>query len=212
MATKLKIWGRPNSTNVKKALWAATELGLPFESIAVGKGYAPTNTPEYLALNPNALVPTLQDGDLTVWESNAIVRYLAAQYSTADKSLWLADARQRAIEDQWMDWCSTTIPQHFSRIIYGVLRSPPDQQNWDQINEAVKVMGQALAIPDATLAKQPYLGGNEFGIADIPLGCFAYAWFEMPNITRPDLPNLRAWYERLKQRPAYQKEVMIKLT
>jgi glutathione S-transferase len=211
-STAKVIWGRVNSTNVKKALWAAHELGLSFESKIVGGPFGGTKTAEYLSLNPNSQVPTLQDGDLVVWESNAIVRYLAAQYSTEKSPMWASDPRARALEDQWADWTSTLVAPHFSKIIKGVLRTPPEQQDWDEINTAATAVSTLLAIPNATLAKQPYLSGQQFGTGDIALGCFIYAWFEMPKLQRPELAHLRTWYDRLRERPAYQKAVMIPLS
>jgi glutathione S-transferase len=211
MASKLKIWGRINSTNVKKALWTAEELGLSYESIIVGGPHGGTKTPEYLALNPNGNVPTLQDGDFVLWESNAIVRYLAAEYSGAKGSLWPVDPRTRATADQWMDWTNSTFSLQYRHVLHGVLRTSPEQQDWPKINRAIEACNTLMTIPEAALRKQPYLSGSEFGIGDIAFGCFAYAWLGMP-IDRVDTPNVKAWYERLQQRPAFQKAVMIPLT
>jgi glutathione S-transferase len=206
----LKIWGRINSSNVRKALWIAEELGLPYESLNAGGAFGINDQPQYLAKNPNGVVPMIEDGDFVLWESNAIVRYLAAQYG-GQSSLYQRDPQARASADKWMDWTTSTLAGPFRPVFWGVLRTPVEQQDWVQINAAIKAVEKLLVIVDQALAGQPYLSGDEFGMGDIPLGCFAYAWFEMP-IERAALPHLQAWYERLKQRPAFQKAVMTPLT
>ena len=205
----LKIWGRTNSTNVKKALWVAEELGLPYENIPAGGAYGVVSDPEYRAKNPNGLVPTLEDGDLVLWESNAIVRYLAARYGQA--SLHIADPAARADAERWMDWQISSLSGPFRDVFWNVVRLPADKQDKAAREKGLVDCSRLFGIVDAALARQPYLSGQTFGIGDIPVGCFAYAWLEMP-IERPDHPNLAAWYERLKQRPAFQKAVMTPLT
>jgi glutathione S-transferase len=206
----LKIWGRKNSSNVRKALWIAEELGLSYESINAGGAFGINDQPEYLAKNPNGGVPMIEDGDFVLWESNAIVRYLAAQYAP-DSALYPAEAKARAVADKWMDWTTSSFAQPFRTVFWGVLRTPADQQDWSQINAAISVINGLLKMVDRALAAQPYLSGQQLGMGDIPLGSFIYAWFEMP-IERAELPHLKAWYERLQQRPAYQKAVMTALT
>lgn len=206
----LKIWGRKNSSNVRKALWAAEELGLEYEAINAGGAFGLNNQPEYLAKNPNGVVPMIEDGDFVLWESNAIVRYLVAQYAP-DSALCPASPKARAQQDKWMDWTTSTFASPFKTVFWGVLRTPAEQQDWDQINAAKAVIEGLLRIVDQTLASQPYLSGEAFGAGDIPLGSFIYAWFEMP-IERTDLPHLKAWYERLQRRPAYRAAVMTALT
>lgn len=206
----LKIWGRINSSNVRKALWIAEELGLPYESLNAGGAFGINDQPEYLAKNPNGVVPMIEDGDFVLWESNAIVRYLAAQYGGAT-NLYHPDPQTRALADKWMDWTTSTLAGPFRPVFWGVVRTPAEKQDWVQINAAIKTVEQQLVIVDHALASQPYLSGDEFGMGDIPLGCFAYGWFEMP-IERAAMPHLQAWYERLKQRPAFQKAVMTPLT
>ncbi|HEY0288983.1 MAG TPA: glutathione S-transferase [Pseudomonas sp.] len=206
----LKIWGRKNSSNVRKALWIAEEVGVAYESLNAGGAFGINDQPEYLAKNPNGVVPMIEDGDFVLWESNAIVRYLAARYAP-DSPLYPSDPQVRASADKWMDWTTSSFAGPFRTVFWGVLRTPADQQDWVQINGAIKTVQQLLVIVDQALASHPYLSGDEFGMGDIPLGSFIYAWFEMP-IERPAMPHLKAWYERLKQRPAYQKAVMTALT
>ncbi len=205
----LKIWGRTNSNNVKKALWAAEEVGVPYENIPAGGAFGIVSDPAYRAMNPNGLVPTLEDGDLVLWESNAIVRYLAAQYGQS--TLWIEDAAARAKAEKWMDWATSTLATPFRDVFWNVVRLTPDKQDHAALEKGRQNCCGLFSIVDAALASQPYLSGDKFGIGDIPLGCFAYAWFEM-TIERPDLPHLAAWYARLQERPAYQKAVMIPLT
>ena len=206
----LKVWGRNNSSNVRKVLWCVEELALPYTRAEAGGAFGVVDSPEYRALNPNGRVPMIEDGDFVLWESNTIVRYLAAQYG-ADTSLYPMDARVRAQADKWMDWTTASFAVAFREVFWGVLRTPVEQQDWVKINAAIKVSSELLAIVDQALSEKPYLSGDEFGMGDIPLGSFMYAWFEMP-IERSSMPHLSAWYERLKLRPAYRNGVMTALT
>jgi len=205
----LKIWGRHNSSNVRKVLWCAEEIGLPYESIVAGGAFGRVDDAEYRALNPNGLVPMIEDHGLPLWESNVIVRYLSARYAL--DTLYLADPAERAIGEKWMDWTSTTFAPVFRDLFWGVLRTPVAERDPARIAAALERSGQLLAIADAALARTPWLSGARFAMGDIPLGAFAYAWFEMP-IERPELPHLQDWYARLCERPAYRKGVMTALT
>ncbi|WP_288429985.1 glutathione S-transferase [uncultured Agrobacterium sp.] len=205
----LKIWGRINSTNVRKVLWIVEELDLVHQRIDAGGAFGLVNDPAYRAMNPNGLVPVIQDGDDVLWESNTIVRYLATRYG--DGALDLTDPIARAQAEKWMDWATSALAGTFRDLFWGMVRTPEDQRDMAKINTAREAVGKLLRMPDEALAGQDYLSGDTFGIGDIPLGCFAYAWFEMP-IERPALPNLEAWYQRLKSREAYQRAVMTPLT
>jgi glutathione S-transferase len=205
----LKLWGRTNSTNVKKALWCLEELNIPYARIDAGGVFGVVGEPDYIARNPNKLVPCLEDGELVLWESNAIVRYLAAQYG--EGTLWRSDPAQRAEADKWMDWTTSSLAPPFRTVFWNMVRTAPEQRDMSAVQAAVVECTKLLTIADQALAEQPYLSGSSLGMGDIPLGCFAYAWFEM-NIERPELPHLRSWYERLMQRPAYQAAVATPLT
>lgn len=206
----LKIWGRKNSSNVRKALWCAEELGLVYEAIDAGGAFGVVDTPEYRAMNPNGRVPMIEDDGFVLWESNVIVRYLAARHASG--SNWYpADVQARCNAEKWMDWTTANFADPFRTVFWGVLRTPSEQQDWAAIEAAIKVCDELLTMPDQALSQQAYLSGKEIGSGDIPLGSFIYAWFEMP-IERAPKPHLEAWYARLKQRPAYQKGVMTALT
>lgn len=205
----VKIWGRRNSSNVRKVLWCAEEIGLPYESIEVGGAFGGTQSPDYLAMNPNGLVPVIEDNGLPVWESNAIVRYLSARYALG--TLYPEDAAARAQSEKWMDWTISSFAVAFRDLFWGVVRTAPADRDEVRIAAALQRCGELLKLADAELARQLWLSGEQFAMGDIPLGAFAYAWFEMP-IQRPDLPHLEAWYARLKTRPAYRAAVMTALT
>ena len=164
---------------------------------------------EYLARNPNGRVPMIEDGDLVLWESNAIVRYLAAAY--APGSLYPEDPASRACGDKWMDWTTSSFASEFRDLFWGILRTPVEQRNLPVIETARQRCIALLELPERALSERPYLSGDSFAMGDIPLGSFIYAWFEMP-IERPPQPNLQAWYARLCERPAYQRAVMTELT
>lgn len=203
------IWGRANSINVQKVLWVAEECGLKFERIDAGGAFGRTDSAEYLAMNPNRVVPTLVDGDLSVWESNSCVRYLAATYGAG--SLWPNDARTRALGERWMDWQLSTISEPMRIAFWGLIRTPPEKRDMAAIAAAAKQAGDLWGRVDAWLAERRYLAGDRFTYCDIPLGCFCYRWYAL-DIERPDRPHLRAWYERLRQRPAYLKHVALPMT
>jgi len=205
----LKIWGRHNSSNVRKVLWCAEEIGLPYESIEAGGAFGQVDSPEYRALNPNGLVPMIEDHGLPLWESNTIVRYLAARYAL--DTLYPADPVERAVGEKWMDWTTSSFAAPFRDVFWGIVRSAPEARDNARIEAGLERCGELLAMADAALARAPWLSGQRFAMGDIPLGAFIYAWFEMP-IVRPDLPHLQAWYARLRERAAYRKAVMTALT
>ncbi|MDT3381606.1 glutathione S-transferase [Labrys neptuniae] len=205
----LKIWGRTNSSNVKKVLWCVEELGLTYERIDAGGAFGVVNDPAYRALNPNGLVPCIEDDGFVLWESNAIVRYLAE--GDAERRLVPATRQAKASAERWMDWTTSTIAGPFRDVFWNVVRRTAQDRVETELSRGLDSCSRLLAIADKALAGQPYLSGDKFGIGDIPLGCLAYGWFNMP-IERPDLPHLAAWYERLTERPAYRKAVMIPLT
>ncbi|MCX7081051.1 MAG: glutathione S-transferase [Pseudomonas sp.] len=206
----LKIWGRKNSSNVRKALWCAEELGLIYKAVDAGGAFGVVDTPEYRAMNPNGRVPVIEDDGFVLWESNTIVRYLCAKHA-CDSTWYPANLQPRATAEKWMDWTTSTFADPFRQVFWGVLRTPADQQDWVKIHAARDTCAELLLMVDQALAEHPYLSGEEIGMGDIPLGSFIYAWFEMP-VDRPQMRHLEAWYERLKQRPAYQKAVMTALT
>ena len=202
----LTIWGRRNSVNVQKAMWAVGEVGVPHERIDAGGEFGGLDTPEFAALNPNRRVPVLRDGDTVVWESNAIVRYLAAKYGAG--TLWNPDPGARTKADVWMAWAQTTVYREFIDLFWGFVRTPPEQRNMDAMRAANERLVKHLELLDRHLGDQPYLAGETFTMGDIPAGVLLYRYFAM-EFDYPSLPNLAAWYARLGERPAYQAHVAI---
>ena len=205
----LKIWGRNNSINVQKVLWAVDELGLKYEREDAGGAFGKTDTPEYLAMNPNSLVPTVRDGNNIMWESNSILRYLGATYGAG--TLWPTDPGTRALADRWMDWQLSTISESMRVCFWGLVRTPPDKRDMAAITAAAKQAGALFGRLDGWLAGKKFVAGDNFTIGDIPVGCFAYRWNALP-IERPSLPNLQAWYGRLRERAPYMKHVAVPMT
>lgn len=202
----LTIWGRLNSHNVKKVAWFVREIGLPHVRNDVGGQFGMDAA--YLALNPNALIPTIEDGDLVLWESNAILRYLAGRH--APDAMWPADPARRALADRWMDWQFSFADAQRDAFI-NLVRRKADQRDAAAIAASADKAGKAMAILDAALAQQPWLSGEDFGMGDVPMGVYAHTFFTL-DIERPDLPHVRAWYDRLRDRRAYVDTVMIPLT
>ena len=202
----LTIWGRLNSHNVKKVVWLADELGLSYRRHDVGGAFGMNDA--YLAKNPNALIPTIEDGDLVLWESNAILRYLAARHG--GDALWPGDPVQRALADRWMDWQFGYAEAQRPAFV-GLVRQSPEQRDADAIERATNACGRLMAILDAALSTQPWLSGATFGLGDIPMGVYAHTFFAL-GLARAPVAHVADWYERLKARPGYAANVMIPLT
>ena len=196
------LWGRATSSNVMKVIWTLEELQLPYERIDVGGSYGKTDTPEYRAMNPTGLVPTLQEDDFTLWESNAICRYLCHAHAPHSK-LWPQDPRARATVDHWMDAQQTCLNRYITTIFWGLVRTPSDKRDMAAIQQAIKDCAGVWRMVSDELAKHPYLGGADLTLADVPWGPHLHRWFNM-DFDRPDVPHLRAWYDRLLERPAYK--------
>jgi glutathione S-transferase len=204
----LRIWGRHTSINVQKVLWCCDELGLDFERLDAGGEFGGLDTPEYRSLNPNGRIPTIQDGTFTLWEANTIVRYLAATHGSG--TLCPASPRARADVERWMDWQLCHILPGLVTMFFGLVRTAPERRDAAAIEAARQRTQEAWGLLDHHLAQRRHVGGDDFTMGDIPLGAFCYRWYALP-IERPRLPGLRAWYERLCERPAFQERVMLPL-
>jgi glutathione S-transferase len=207
----LKIWGRRNSANVQKVLWMAAELELAFEQIDAGRGYGVTDQDSYAAMNPNRLVPTIQLGDFTLWESNTITRFLANQYDPTGR-LYPKEPRPRAEVERWMDWHQSLLQPTERPVFFGIVRTEPGKQDWPAIRAAVKPLAAAWSILNDHLAERAYVGGERFTVGDIPVGISAHRWFAMTGFERPNLPHLAAWYARLAERQGYRTYVKFPLS
>ncbi len=203
----LKIWGRRNSVNVKKALWCLDELGLEFDRSNAGMEHGVVDTPEYRKMNPNGLVPTLNDDGFILWESHSIVRYLSARHGKG--VLWPMDERERAIANQWMDW-AFSFQSSVRDAFWNLIRMPAEKRDAKAIEASRVKSGQMAAILDAALADRLYVAGS-FSMGDIPVGTEMQRWIRLPR-ERPKLPHLEAWFERLCARPAFKKNVDLPLT
>jgi glutathione S-transferase len=187
-------------------MWTLGELGLDYERHDMAGSFGTSG--DYRQLNPNAVVPTIQDGDLTLYESNACVRYLARSYGNGDNSLWPTDNKQLALADQWMDWQCSTFSGAFFLIFFNTIRLPADKANPAQIEKGIAQCGNLLGQMENQLADKKYLVSDQLSMADIALGTHLYRYFTM-EIARPGLPNVEQYYTDLSSRPAYQKHVMI---
>lgn len=203
----MKIWGRRNSFNVQKVLWLVGELAIPHDHVPAGGKFGRLDEPAFRALNPHGRIPVLEDGALAVWESHAILRYLAARYGQG--TFWQEDAATRAKIDGWMDWAQTALqPTFLNGIFLAYFRTPEADRDWPLIRKSLGRCAELFGLLDDILASQPYLGGDRLSLADIPAGTTLYRYFEL-DIDRPPLPNVEAWYQRLRARPAYAEHVMV---
>lgn len=205
----LKIWGRSNSINVQKVLWTCAELALPYERIDAGMQFGINNTPEYRAMNPNALVPLLNDDGFLLWESHAIVRYLARKHGLG--TLCPQDPQAAADADRWMEWYSTTLWNHMKPVFWILIRTPLEKRNMAEVEDNRKKLAAYLEMADAHLAKNEYFAGAAFTMADIPHAVLAHRWFNVP-IERPALPNYERWFRTASKRPGFQQHCAAPLT
>ena len=203
----LKIWGRVNSVNVKKAMWCVDELGLPHERADAGMQFGIVNTPEYRKMNPNGLVPTMDENGYILWESHSIVRYLSAKFGKG--VLWPMDERTRGVSNQWMDW-AFSFQGSVRDAFWHLIRTPAEKRDAQAIEASRVKSGEMARILDAALADRMYVAGM-FSMGDIPIGCEVQRWMRLP-MERPKLPHLEAWFERLCARTAFKKNVDLPLT
>jgi glutathione S-transferase len=203
------VWGNADSINVQKVLWCCEELALDYRRIDAGRHFGVVGTPEFRSLNPNGLVPTIEDDGFVVWESNTIVRYLAGRY--AHDGLLPADARARADAERWMDWTNSTLWPALLPLFRAFMRTPARERDPVRIEEQRVAALATMRILDRHLIGHDYVGGATFTVGDIATGCAAWRWFALP-IEREALPSLQAWFDRLAGRPAFRKLVMTPLT
>ena len=206
----LRIWGRINSSNVMKTLWLLDELGLRYERIDAGGPFGKTGTPEYRAMNPLGLVPTLEEDGFSLFESNAILRYLCNAHAPGSP-LYPRAPRARASVDAWLDFQQTALNRPQSVVFQGLVRTAAEQRDNTAISAAVADAGAIWRILDGRLAQQAYVAGDALSIADMAFGPHVHRWFAMP-IARPDSPHLHAWYDRLMERPGFRTHVALPLS
>jgi glutathione S-transferase len=203
----LTIWGRRSSFNLQKVMWLVGELGVAHRHIELGGRFGGLDTPEFKAMNPHGRVPVIDDGGTIVWESHAILRYLAATYGRG--AFWSDDAATRSRADRWMDWAQTALqPDFLLGVFWGFYRTPEPQRNWPAIKERIAKTGRHVQLLDRWLADRAFMLGGALTLADIPIGTHLYRYFNL-EIERPAAPNVEAWYRRLQERPAYRAHVMI---
>ncbi|WP_406819115.1 glutathione S-transferase family protein [Pseudomonas sp. KnCO4] len=197
----LRILGRASSINVRKVLWACAEFEVAYEREDWGTGFQPTDSAEFLALNPNAMVPVIQDGDFTLWESNSIIRYLATRYGAT--AFYPSEAQARARIDQWIDWQASDLNRSWSYAFMSLVRHSPAHQDSQALAAGCADWARYMRILEGQLASTgAYVAGSQFTLADIPIGLSVNRWFETP-LEHPQLPAVRDYYERLSERPAY---------
>lgn len=202
----ITFYGRSTSDSVQKTIWFLEETGQPFEHIELGGKFGGLDGPDYRKLNPHGKVPTIVDGDVVVWESNSIIRYLGTKYCVG--GLCPEDLVARTYADQWMEWVQTRVYPDFNGLFWMTVRAPKADQDAQRIRTINERLNGYYRLMDAELGKRSFLGGDSLTMADFPGGATLYRYFEMP-IERPPLPNVERWYQVLRERPAYQKRVMV---
>lgn len=198
------VWGRASSANVQKVLWALGELGVPFERLDAGGRYGVTDSDDYAKMNPNRRVPTIVDGDLTMYESNAIVRYLARKHG----GTLVADGSPHtlAIADQWMDWAANHFAGAMSAVFWARVRTPAGEVDQAAFEQQLKLVQAGARIMNDRLGEVAWLGGEQFSMADIPAGAWMFRYYDI-DIVRESLPHLQRWYDALSARPAFSSTV-----
>ena len=203
---QITIWGRANSVNVQKVLWCLSELDLAYQRIDAGMAFGRNHEAEYLAMNPNARVPTLVDGDYVLWESHSIMRYLVLAYRP-DSSIYPQAPKRRAAVDRWLDWVLSTVQPADRPVFWALVRTPPEQRDMAAIQKDADAEALVWEIADAQLATRRFLEGDDFTIADIAVGAFARRWFRVEGIRKPKLPNLDRWFAELESRSGFQQHL-----
>jgi len=206
----LTIWGRRSSFNVQKVMWLVGELRIEHRRIDAGGQFGGLDTHEFRTMNPHGRVPVIDDDGTVVWESHAILRYLAARHGPSQ--FWSEDASERSQVDRWMDWAQTALQPDFQRgVFWGFYRTPESQRNWPAIREKIARCAIHFQLLDRMLADRWFLCGDTFSLADIPAGTSLFRYFGL-DIERPSLPHVQAWYDRLQERQAYREHVMVSLS
>jgi glutathione S-transferase len=203
----LTVFGRRSSFNLQKVMWLVGELTIEHRHIEAGGQFGGLDTPQFVAMNPHGRVPVIDDGGTIVWESHAILRYLAARYGSG--RFWSEDAGERSQADRWMDWSQTTLqPDFLMGVFWGFFRTPEAERDWPAIRAKVARCAGHFRLLDQMLADRRFLGGDALTLADIPAGTCLYRYFEL-DIERPSVPNVEAWYGRLRERRAFREHVMV---
>lgn len=203
---RLTIWGRANSVNVQKVLWCLAELDLAFERIDAGMQFGRTRDADYLAMNPNARIPTLVEGDLVLWESNSIMRYLCMAHGRGTP-IYPQGPQQRAAVDRWLDWTLSTVQPVERPVFWGLVRTPVAERNMTQIQKDADAAAEVWQIVDRQLASRRFMEGDQFTLADLALGAYARRWLGVEGIIRPTLSNLNRWFAEHASRPGFTKYV-----
>jgi glutathione S-transferase len=202
----LRIWGRRSAFNVQKVMWLIGELGLEHDSIEAGGSFGGLDTPDFLRMNPQGRIPVIDDGGMIVWESHAIIRYLAARYGAG--RYWPKDVGLRSYADRWMDWSLATLQPAFMDLFWGYYRTPAPQRDQAFIDKAIERCDRHYGLLDRHLADRPYLASDRLTMGDVPAGTTLFRYFAL-DIRRPELPHVESWYRRLAERPAYRTHVML---
>ena len=200
--TALTIWGRTNSVNVQKVLWCLAELDLAYQRIDAGMEYGRNYEPEYLAINPNARVPTMVDGDYALWESNSIMRYLCMAYGKGTP-IYPQEPKRRAAVDRWLDWTLSTVQPVDRPVFWALVRTPPEKRDMVAIQKDADAEALVWRIADHHLSTRRYIEGDDFTIADIAIGAYARRWLGVEGITRPKQLHLERWLKELGNRKGF---------
>jgi glutathione S-transferase len=204
----LTVYGRKSSFNLQKVMWLVGELGIAHKHVELGGSFGGLDRAEFLAMNPHGRIPVVDDSGIIVWESHAILRYVAAKYSS-ETSFWKANPAERTKADQWMDWSQTALqPAFLIGVFWGWYRMPEAKRNMTAVNKAMEQTNNYLRHVDRQLEGNSFVLGDRLSLADIPIGTHLYRYFNL-DLPRPSLPNVERWYERLQSRSAYREHVCV---
>nr|WP_321270215.1 glutathione S-transferase [uncultured Tolumonas sp.] len=202
----IKIWGRPSAYNVQKVLWCLNEIGVEYENIHIGGSLGGLDSPEFLTKNPNGRIPVLEVDNHIIWESNSIIRFLAATYSYGQ--LWSLDPFERSLAERWMDWELASLQPDFLDLFWGFYRTPVEHQDAEFITKSAVHCENRFNVLNSHLATNRFVAGEHFSMGDIAVATGLYRYFEM-GISTPAIPHVRRWYQELCERLAYQKTIMV---
>lgn len=202
----LKILGRATSSNVQKVVWLCEELNITYERTDIGGPFGGNREAEYLALNPNGIIPTIDDDGFVLWESNSIVRYLAEKHGKGTE-FWPEDLQARASASRWMDWALSIVAPRHVPVFQGLIRTAEADRDYGKIAAARDLWSAGNKVLETWLADNEFLSGDAFSIGDIPASPFTYRWFTL-DIEREEFPNLKRWHDTVAARPAFKKHII----
>ena len=200
----IQLYGRRNSINVQKVSWALCELNLEFKWHDEQGKFGKVDVENYEKINPQLIVPTLDHNGSIIKQSNAIVRYLYRKYTDVYE---ISKDEDIAIAESWMEFQTTDLQLNMTPIFWGLVRNPPEDRDQELIDKNIILLNKKFEIFDKFLEDHEYILNNKFCMSDIIMGAASYRYLSLP-IERPNLLNLKSWYDKISNRDCFKKNIL----